>query len=189
MKRAALGCIGFGCLVIPVVTFILILKFVSERAIKGPVRRPSGTALSIPPAGNARLLPKRISASSSREEWQWTVVGDRNWTVATARGTEFELSGAYRFNSRSTLGGTHIWVLDVSVSRPTGANSGQLRVDSSIHGSNGTTVTTKSVLDDGGTKPDGVFTVAQSRDTLAAIPGVVQLGSVAGKPLTLKLNP
>lgn len=176
---------GLGCLLIPVITLILILKFVSDRR---PVRirpAPSGTTLSIPPPGHARILARKIADTPDRVEWQWTLVGDRNWTEATSRPDGFELGGAYPFNSRSTLGGTHIWIVDLAVARPRGDRVGPLRVDSSIHGSNGTTVT--QVWDSSSGSP--TLSVIQTEDALVGVPADVILASVGGRGLTLKMRP
>jgi hypothetical protein len=175
---------GVGCLLIPVVTLILILKFVSDRRPARIRPVPSGSALSIPPPGRARILARKIADTPTRVEWQWTIVGDRNWTVVTARTDGYELGGAYAFNSQTTLGGTHIWIVDLSVSKPGGDTAAQLRVDSSIHGSNGTTQTQAW---NAGSGPPTV-TAIQADDALVSIPADLNLAAVSGRNLTLRIK-
>lgn len=191
MRRGTLGCMAAGCFLLPVITLILVLKFVSDHRIPTHARRPAGTALSIPPPGHARILARKVVEGPAKSEWQWTVVGDRNWTTAAIRNGALELGGAYPFNSRARLGGTHIWTVDItafSTPEAGGGTAGLLRVDSSIHGSNGTTVTeTGTVGESGGRKP--ILSALQTTDALVSIPAEVPLALVGGRRLSLKINP
>jgi hypothetical protein len=179
---------GVGCFLLPVITLILILKSISYRRPL-PIRgRPSGPALSIPPRGNARILARKLSESAQRIEWQWTLVGERNWPGADATDIGFKLSGAYPLNSRSTLGGTHIWVAGLTASHPSGSPPGKLRVDSSLHGSNGVTVTRSWDADSNKPLPDALE-IIQHEDGMAGIPSDLRLATVAGRPFVLSINP
>jgi hypothetical protein len=174
---------GCGCLLLPVITLILVLKFASDRRPQ-PIRaRPSGSTLSIPPPGKARLLPGRTLESDRRDEYQWNLIGDRNWTKAEAVSTGFSLSDSYAFNDRAARGGTHVWIVSLIVTRDA-ANSDRVRVDSSIHGSNGTTVTRTWQA----TRSESAVTVERARDALIDVPAEVRLASAGSRPLILTIT-
>jgi hypothetical protein len=175
-----------GCFLIPVITLILVLRFVSQRGIRSPQRIPRGTALSIPPAGYARILARKVADKLERVEWQWTLVGDRNWTEARSNDDGFVLGGPYPFNSRSTLGGTHVWTVSLAVWRRTRATD-QIQIDSSLHGSNAVTVSQTRTL--AATTISSMVSVTQSGDSLVRVGSKVKLADIGGKTLSLELQP
>lgn len=175
-----------GCFLLPVVTLILILRFVSQRGIRPPQRIPRGTALSIPPAGHARILARKLYQAPNGLAWQWTVVGDRNWTIARASGNGFVLDGAYPFNSRATIGGTHIWTVELDVvSRRD--KPGYVVIPTSIEGTNGTMVS--GVSSAPARSAASAASISIAKDVLISIPSGVRLAVVAGKPFTLEIKP
>src|SRR5579872_2211399 len=84
------------------------------------LRSASGRA-GLPPEGQVRVLARRLQDDAGGVQWQWTVLGDRNWTQCRHSGTTFVLSGSYPLNSVRGSGGTHIWVMTIAVRKQAGS--------------------------------------------------------------------
>lgn len=174
-----------GCFLLPVVTLILVLRFVSQRGIRPPRRAPGGATLSIPTAGHARILARKVDEKPDRVEWQWTVVGDRNWTTARESDDGFILGGAYPFNSRSTLGGTHIWTLDLTVSSRS-ARPGYVEIQTSLEGTTGMRVSQTRTA--AASRVASAASISLVGDTLVSVPSRVRLAEVAGRVFTIQIQ-
>src|SRR5579862_4216498 len=122
----------------PIRTSLRCLAAAATLAVCGCHRPPGAAGLAgLPPEGQVRILAERIHDDDRAFEWQWTIVGDRNWTECAHKGTTFTLAGSYPLNSLRGAGGTHIWVMTVAVRKKAVAGRAPvLESDLLLRGSN-----------------------------------------------------
>jgi len=185
-----LGCGLCGCLFlfVPVTAFIWYLKVINELPTHGPRFARASSPLSIPPSGNVRLLAKKVESSQNHVTWEWTIVGDRNWTSATSGKNGLVLSGSYPFNSTQASGGTHVWVVQLDVRSSKSAVKPSIVMTTSLRGSNSSGVSSDQEMTNISSDVSSAVKVERDQDAEIGLPVNVRLGTVAGKPITLKIE-
>jgi hypothetical protein len=154
----------------------------------GPRQSAAGLA-GIPPEGHVRILAKKLRDDGRSYQFQWTIVGDRNWRVADGDGWRFRLSNTYPLNSTSNRGGTHIWEFTATVAPPPGgqATSG-LQRDFRLRGSNAGQFRSTGSVGPAGVSLGQVVRTLQTRDALLSIPATVHLVRVGGETVELRIE-
>ena len=154
--------------------------------------QPRKTAVGLaglPPSGKVRIAGDMVSETVEAANWQWDIVGDRNWLFSEIQDHSLILKKSYALNSRDKSGGTHLWSVELSISR---VNAGQgladgkatLRLRSSTGSS--TTMTFTVPLRDG--KALGSAKMLASGDQLYGVPGHTDLFAIDGKRYTLEIK-
>jgi hypothetical protein len=187
LKKLGCGLCGCILLFVPVVAFIWYLKVINELPTRGP-RFARSNPLSIPPLGRVRLLAKKIDSGQNHVTWEWTVVGDRNWTSATSGQSGLTLSGSYPFNSTQASGGTHVWVVQLDVRSSKSAGKSSLILTTSLRGSNSSGVSSDQEIPASSPNASSATKIEQDGDSEIGLPVNIRLGTVAGKPVTLKIE-
>lgn len=158
MARGALCLCLLGCRPLP------------ERGPKGRLARPE--------PGFARIVVTRLEETAERTRWKWSVIGDRNWSVARASGTEIALEKTYPLNDPRQRGGCFTWECDLTIE---GSGAGR-RWSVRLHGSNGATATGAGRAP-GETPPR----ILLESDAALRLPTTRPLAAVGGQEITLKL--
>jgi hypothetical protein len=132
--------------------------------------------LSSPPQGYARLIPARVSETPERIHYQWSLLGERNWTVARVEGGRASLADVYKLNDPKRSGGCHTWLCDVILQKQGEQWQWELR----LHGSNGKTATQSG-------SASGTPEVLVPKDQDAKLPAEVALARVGETTLSLSV--
>ncbi len=141
-----------------------------------PRPTPKGTErLSSPAAGSVRVLAVKVKETPETLHYQWSLLGERNWTVPSISEGKASLSDVYKLNDPTKIGGCHTWLCDVIFTKGSGDDwQWELR----LRGSNGKTATETGT---GSGAPE--ILVKDDQDTkLAADISLAKLGE---KTLTL----
>ncbi len=145
--------------------------------------------MAISPSGHVRILARKIVESASLVEWQWTIIGDRNWSGAQSGPDGFRLTNSYPFNSRTATGGTHVWVLDAALRYNKGAAHPQIRIERSLRGSNSAGTANFAVLPFNAPSLASALHILHAKDELLSLPVSIHLADAAGQALNLKVDP
>ena len=71
----------------------------------------------LPPSGQVRIVATKISDTSEKVAWEWTIIGERNWSTVELSELNIRLSKTYPMNDKTITGGTHLWLVDVVVTK------------------------------------------------------------------------
>ncbi|GAB4463528.1 MAG: hypothetical protein OHK0029_32340 [Armatimonadaceae bacterium] len=141
----------------------------------------SANRLSIPPRDHVRLLVREVPDPAAEKHWKWSVIGERNWTVAEVDTQNPEqvvvrLKETFPINRTDKKSGCNIWECDLTV------KEGQINYR--IHGIDGTTATADAPVS--GEKPE-ILRVAQTKDATVRLPAEVTLAEVVGKKVVFQI--
>jgi len=139
------------------------------KAIEG-----EGGRLSAPAAGSARLIVAKVKETPETVHYQWSLLGERNWTTPTVTGTQASLAEVYPLNDPKRQGGCNTWLCDAIFTKQGAGWEWTLR----LHGSNGKTAETKGTCTD---MPE----VQLTKDTEASLPATLTLAKAGSTTLTL----
>ena len=139
----------------------------------------------LPPAGSVRILARKLRENGRTYQWQWTIIGDRNWRSASGDGWRFRLNNSYPLNSTTGSGGTHIWEFTATVEeQATG-----LRREFSLRGSNAGQFKSSGVVGAQGATLGQVVRTLQVSDVTLAVPAHLSLVRVGGQTVELAIDP
>jgi hypothetical protein len=93
--------------------------------------------LSSPAEGYVRLIPAKVKETVDTVHYQWSLLGERNWTTPSVSGGKATLAGVYKLNDPKNYGGCPTWLCDVIFTKQANDWKWELR----LHGSNGKTAT------------------------------------------------
>lgn len=114
--------------------FVISALFVGGCGVKTV---PTGMA-GLPNAGKVRISGVKISENANEVSWEWSIIGDRNWSQLSVRNNVIQFSKSYPLNSVSRKDGTHLWIVSVTA-RETGTGSRRSgKLELNIRGSNAT---------------------------------------------------
>lgn len=156
----------------------------------GPNRTPPPNSQTVPPANHVRIIPEMVRSDAREVNWSWTVIGDRNWKLASGGGTSFTLSDSFPFNDASR-GGTHVWELWISAKSVGTAPKGVIvEYEAQLRGSNGASVKTgvRRVETHSPTLAAAVL-IEQGLKSTPSLPTTVKLASVGTEYITLEVKP
>jgi hypothetical protein len=73
---------------------------------------------ALPPAspGKVYIAPKKLQEDRDSVHWQWTIIGDRNWTATRAQWQLVELTQSYPIDDTARTGGSNVYEYDLSIS-------------------------------------------------------------------------
>lgn len=138
--------------------------------------RKGNERLSSPTAGNLRLITAKVKETPERIHYQWSLLGERNWTTPNVAEGKASLSEVYKLNDPSKSGGCHTWLCDVIFTKQASDWKWELR----LHGSNGKTATESGIAV--GT-PE--ILIPQDQDT--RLPAALALAKIGDKTLALEV--
>ena len=93
--------------------------------------------LSSPTEGNLRLITAKVKETPEIVHYQWSLLGERNWTTPSVSEGKASLSEVYRLNDPTKTGGCNTWLCDLTFTKQATDWKWELR----LHGSNGKTAT------------------------------------------------
>jgi hypothetical protein len=142
----------------------------------------------LPPSGNVRIVAKQLQEDANTFQWQWTVIGDRNWMEASIDGSNIMIGSSYPFNSKSKTGGTQVWDITVTLQKKPGAAQGTVDKLITVRGSNGTTANSNGFLTlTGGSLKESVR-VLQPTETTMRLPVNLPLVSIGKQDISLRVS-
>jgi hypothetical protein len=149
----------------------------------GCLSRPQATSvLAIPPRDQVRIVVKQISDSPTRTHWQWSVIGERNWTAPEIRrgasGVEVVLDKTYPINDTQKHDGSNIWVCEMLIEKSATASTTTVKYD--LHGLRGKPAQFEENL------PDTPM-IALTKDTLLRLPAEPILARQGGKNIVFRI--
>jgi hypothetical protein len=144
--------------------------------------------ISVPAGGSVRILARHLKSDSRSVQWVWTVVGDRNWRTATQNGDTYRLSNSYPLNSTSQSGGTHVWEMSMTVQSGAAPLTGSAKLIITLRGSNMTIAEGGGGVDLRGQPLTDAVRVQVDRDQVVRPGSEVQLASIAGRSIVLKID-
>lgn len=132
--------------------------------------------LSSPTEGNLRLITAKVKETPETVHYQWSLLGERNWTVPSVVGGKASLSEVYKLNDPAKAGGCNTWLCDVTFTKQASDWKWELR----LHGSNGKTATESGT---GAGTPEVL--IPQDQDT--RLPAELALAKLGDKTLSLSV--
>lgn len=132
--------------------------------------------LSPPAAGYVRLIPAKVKETADTVHYQWSLLGERNWSVPTVAGGKASLADVYKLNDPKKTGGCHTWLCDVILKKQGSDWQWELR----LHGSNGKTATESGVA-------VGTPEILAPTDQDVRLPAEVALAKIGEKSLSLSV--
>lgn len=142
---------------------------------------PQGSAgrLSAPEKDTARLLAVKVKETPERLHYQWSLLGERNWTTpgVTPEG-QATLTDVYPLNDPRRSGGCPTWLCDAILTKKAEGWQWELR----LHGSNGKTATHVGTVDQ---SPAPEILLPQDRSV--SLPATTELVRLGKTTLTLQL--
>jgi hypothetical protein len=153
----------------------------------GPRQSPAGLA-GIPPEGHVRILAKKLREDGRSYVWQWTIIGDRNWTSAGGDGTRFHLSNSYPLNSTTGRGGTHIWEFTATIEPASADRASSLRRELTLRGSHAGRFRSVGSLGAGGATLGETTRTLQTSDATLSIPASVKLLRAGTETVELRIE-
>jgi hypothetical protein len=156
----------------------LVFLFVALLLLAGcPRPTPKGTErLSSPAAGSVRVLAVRVKETPEILHYQWSLLGERNWTTPSVSEGKASLSDVYKLNDPTKVGGCHTWLCDVIFTKKGSGQDWQWELR--LRGSNGKTATETGT---GSGTPE--FLVKDDQDT--KLSADIPLAKLGEKTLTL----
>lgn len=152
---------------------VVLLAALSLAGCSKPTRQ--GTEpLSSPAAGYVRLIPVKVKETPDTLHYQWSLLGERNWTTPSVSGGKASLAGVYKLNDPKTYGGCPTWLCDVTFTKQATDWKWELR----LHGSNGKTATETGTA-------AGTPEILAPKDTDTRLPADIPLARLGEKTLTL----
>jgi hypothetical protein len=136
--------------------------------------RNSAERLATPTEGNLRLITAKVKETPELIHYQWSLLGERNWTVPSVTGGTASLAEVYKLNDPAKAGGCNTWLCDITFTKQATDWKWELR----LHGSNGKTATESGT---GAGTPE--ILVPQDQDT--RLPAELALAKLGGKILGL----
>jgi hypothetical protein len=169
-----------------------VLGVVTAGLVLAGCTRGSSTAgrAGLPVSGQVRVITTKLREDATHFSWLWTIIGERNWSQATTSPNELRLASSYPLNSRSKVGGTHIWEARITMEPASvaGGNHSYL-MQVQLRGSNATMSMSSTPIDLGmGSSLTGAARVIQSQETTVSLPATITLASVGRKDITLKIE-
>ena len=89
------------------------------------------------------IVSRKIEQTPDRMHWKWSVIGERNWSRATASAGRLTLAQTYPLNTPTRSDGTNIWECDLTAER---SGASEIRWTTVLHGIDGTTVQDQGVV-------------------------------------------
>ncbi len=84
-----------------------------------------------------RVLAVRVKETPETLHYQWSLLGERNWTTPSVSGGQAGLEGVYKLNDPKKSGGCHTWLCDVIFTKKGSGTDWQWELR--LRGSNGKT--------------------------------------------------
>jgi hypothetical protein len=144
----------------------------------------------LPAAGNVRIVATPIKEDTKHFSWLWTIIGERNWTRASASSTGLKLSGTYPMNSKDRVGGTHIWEARITI-EPAGRTTARATylMHCQLRGSNAAMADSTITLEvDANSTLTSVARAIQRTETTAGLPATISLASVGRRNINLEIE-
>jgi hypothetical protein len=134
--------------------------------------------LSPPTEGYLRLIPTKVKETPELIHYQWSLLGERNWTTPTVAEGKAALADVYKLNDARRYGGCPTWLCDVVFTKQATDWKWELR----LHGSNGKTAT------ESGTAA-GTPEILVPKDLDMRLPADLPLAKLGEKTLSLSVPP
>jgi hypothetical protein len=142
----------------------------------------------MPPPGNVHIVVKQLQEDANVFQWQWTVIGDRNWTEASINGSSIVIGSSYPFNSKSKTGGTQVWEITVTLQKKPGAAQGTVDRLITVRGSNGATANSNGFITlTGGSLKENARVLQPTEKTLR-LPVNLPLVSIGRQDISLRVS-
>jgi hypothetical protein len=156
-------------------------------AAVGCTREPGGTqgALSVPPSGSVRVLSRTIPPPGGGIHHKWSLIGERNWSEATATGTELRLGQPSPLNDPAKKSGCNIWECDLTVT-PKSGDPNTLVWKTRIHGSDGTTA--ESGGENAVSGGLDAVRIELGKDSVQRLPASLTLARIGDRTVTLSVT-
>lgn len=136
--------------------------------------RKGDEPLASPAEGYVRLIPVKVKETPDTVHYQWSLLGERNWTTPSVSGGKASLTGVYKLNDATRYGGCPTWLCDVTFTKQGTDWKWELR----LHGSNGKTATETGTA-------SGTPEILAPTNTDPRLPADVPLARIGEKTLTL----
>lgn len=158
--------------------------------LTGCYGRVAGSSLvSIPPSGQVRIVPKRIVEDANTLDWEWTIIGDRNWRRVTQKNDHWTLDSSYPLNSTTETGGTHIYVFSLVIKKTRGTNTTAITTSVLLRGSNAGSLYTTDKQGPAAGDRDLNTSVLLKEGTTRDLPATVTLAKVGNRSIDLTIRP
>lgn len=138
--------------------------------------RKGDEPLASPVEGYLRLIPAKVKETPDTVHYQWSLLGERNWTAPSVSGGKAALTGVYKLNDPKNYGGCPTWLCDVTFTKQGTDWKWELR----LHGSNGKTATETGTA-------AGTPEILTPQDTDVRLPAEVPLARIGEKTLSLSV--
>ena len=125
-----------------------------------------------------RVLAVKVKETPETLHYQWSLLGERNWTTPSVAVGKAQLSGVYKLNDPQKSGGCPTWLCDVIFTKNGSGKDWQWELR--LHGSNGKTATESGT---GSGTPEVL--VKDDQDTKLA--GDIPLAKLGEKTLSLTI--
>lgn len=146
---------------------------------------------SFPPPGQVRVAAQQIPGDSKKTVgWNWTVIGDRNWSGAISDAHQITLNKSYPLNDAARTGGTNVWACELNARAAVGADGTPVvRWETMVRGTTALERRVAGQVPNPGNAPlDTLVRPVVTATVSVAPPATLTLATIAGAPVILRLN-